>query len=978
MVCKYYAFILILISSGLSCALAENVTGSDSATYARLRLTMEQWANRSEAYAMDSALWYADKGRTLCANNKHWEAYMEMSRSGVNYASLKGDQQQAMNYAESAIDEGIKHLEEGHLLLREMYSSIGSLLGNEGNYKEAVTWQKRSIQGLSIDENSTEKEKVKTINMWEELGQTYATLGDYEQAFLYFEQARKYLDQEMQKRASVFAKAAYNLYFYYGLAKNRKGEAEMARQLLEVAAEIANSHYPDEAWRLIDCSQELGWLEFEVGNYAAAKAYGSRGMKLQQKYLEVFGRTYYAEYDFMLIGESLTNMNKAREAIPWLKKAVEETERLLKPSFGKNFRIGGAYLKYADAFASVHSLDTALAQYQEAIIQYCGDFDERAVEKLPTADQMLAIRMSLFAIRNKARAWEAVFRQNQNPQALIYAFDTYGLMLAMMANMRRQYRGDNAQLFVSEEAKPVYEAAIKVAIEIARNTGEEQYLEKAFKLSEQSKSYLLFLQQNQALAHIELSLPDDTLQKERSLKTNIESTRSRLLTEQQKGTNADEDSLSALKARLFEYNQAYNLFTDNLEKHFPEYFNLKFGRKQVSLPRIKEYVQEGNQVLVEYFVGDSSAFAFVVKEEKLSVVTLASPHQWQGQLDSFLQTISTPTYTLEGITSFSRQATSLFDILIRSALGDSLPSRLLIIPDASLWYVPFSALLTEAVATPNLEDDTYIKRAYRNFPYLLKKTETSYAYSMRTLLAKKPSSGASKTLLAMAPTYEGTLQLQFNREQAEEVAHLFGSTAVLGSKATEGLFRQQAYKYGILHLAMHGQADIEVPMASRLLFYETGDEQEENDGSLYAYEIYGMNFNADVAVLSACETGAGTLAQGEGVLSLARAFRSAGCQSVVFSLWEADGKVTNTLVERLYQQLYEQHRKPYALQKAQKMFLADAIPERVHPYYWASFVLSGQQDALSLSSWKFHWWYWLLLPVLFIICWLIIKKFKKN
>jgi CHAT domain-containing protein len=964
----------LIFCCSFSSSLAKNLPSKDSTFFANIKLTMERWANRAESYAIDSALWYAEKGLAICYENQQWEAYMEMGMYCTYYAHLAGDQKRAMAFAKKAIDEGSKYLPKGNLSLREMYSLIGGLHGNEGNYREALEWGKRSVEGLAIDEHTPDKVKVEAITMWSELGQTYYRLGDYEQAFLYFEQARLLVTKEMQTKPLVFAHTAYNLYHSYGLAKNRKGDIEEGRALLQKAFSVAHENHPNEVWKAIDCNQELGWLEFEAGNYVLAMEYGYKGMKLQQTCLALNGRTHYPEVDYAIIGESLTKAGKGHEAIPWLKDAIIEIEHALKPSFGKHFRIGSAYLKYADAYASINKLDSALAHYQNAIIQFCGDFEDRTLAALPAPEQMMTTKMSLFTIRNKARAWEAVHIQDNDIQALRYAFETYMLLLDVMHIMRQQYRGNSAQLFVSKEAKPIYEAAINVALRIAHHTGEKAYIEKAFYLSEQSKAYLLFLQQHQAQTHIDLNIPNDILLKERSLKTRIESTHSRLLSEQQKGPRAVSDSIKVIKARLFEYNRAYDQFTDELEEQYPAYFTTRFGQQEVPLAMLKQYLKENDQTLIEYFIGDSSAFAFVVNSEKIEAIRLEAPLRWSTQLESVLQILSTPSYDKQDIDAFSTRSLASYDILIRSALGDTLPPKLLIIPDAALAYLPFSALLTDEVVIPAEANDKDIKRLYRNFPYLFKQTETSYAYSVRTLFGQQPNINPENTLLAMAPSYEGTLGLTFNREQVKQISSLYSSRPVLGLDAEEAFFRKHASKYNILHLAMHGQANREVPMSSRLLFYQTGAEEEEQDGILHAYEVYGLRLSAEMAVLSACETGAGILAPGEGVLSIARAFRFAGCKSVLYSLWQAEGKATNTMLYNFYRQLHKQHCKPYALQQAQRKFLETATPERTHPYYWSSFIISGQPQALSISSYTWRWW---IVPLLMISAWFFWKYFKK-
>jgi len=109
-----------------------------------------------------------------------------------------------------------------------------------------------------------------------------------------------------------------------------------------------------------------------------------------------------------------------------------------------------------------------------------------------------------------------------------------------------------------------------------------------------------------------------------------------------------------------------------------------------------------------------------------------------------------------------------------------------------------------------------------------------------------------------------------------EIAALLQGKAYLSAEASEKQFKQQAPQSHILHLAMHTCLETRNPMFSKLLFSSSPLVKGE-DNDLYAVEIYDLGLNAELVVLSACETGLGQVRQGEGVMSLARAFAFGGC-----------------------------------------------------------------------------------------------------
>ena len=113
------------------------------------------------------------------------------------------------------------------------------------------------------------------------------------------------------------------------------------------------------------------------------------------------------------------------------------------------------------------------------------------------------------------------------------------------------------------------------------------------------------------------------------------------------------------------------------------------------------------------------------------------------------------------------------------------------------------------------------------------------------------------------------------------------------------------------------------------------------DGFLPAYDVYNLRLNADLVVLSACETALGEDIRGEGLIGLTRGFMYAGAARVVSSLWRVPDIATATLMQRFYRGILVDHLAPAAsLREAQRSVRAD--PRWSAPYYWAGFVIQGE------------------------------------
>ncbi|MCU0527512.1 MAG: CHAT domain-containing protein, partial [Elainella sp. Prado103] len=121
-----------------------------------------------------------------------------------------------------------------------------------------------------------------------------------------------------------------------------------------------------------------------------------------------------------------------------------------------------------------------------------------------------------------------------------------------------------------------------------------------------------------------------------------------------------------------------------------------------------------------------------------------------------------------------------------------------------------------------------------------------------------------------------------------------------------------------------------------------GDE----DGVLTAAEAAGLNlYGTKLVVMSACETGLGAVANGEGVYGLRRAFVIAGTESQLMSLWKVDDAATAELISLYYQRLQQQQGRSAALRQIQQEFLQ--APSYRHPYYWAGFIFSGETSPIA-------------------------------
>jgi len=191
-------------------------------------------------------------------------------------------------------------------------------------------------------------------------------------------------------------------------------------------------------------------------------------------------------------------------------------------------------------------------------------------------------------------------------------------------------------------------------------------------------------------------------------------------------------------------------------------------------------------------------------------------------------------------------------------------------------------------------------------------------------------------------------RLPFTRREADAIAAFAPASSTL--KATDfaaslgQVTKPSLGDYRILHFATHGLLDTRTPELSGLVFSLVTDQGRPQDGFLRLTDISRLRLNADVAVLSGCDTGRGRSVDGEGVIGLTRSFVIAGARRVVASLWEVDDLATAEFMKRFYREMLERHRPPAtALAIAQRQMAAS--DRWSAPYFWAGFVMQGEWRA---------------------------------
>ena len=286
-------------------------------------------------------------------------------------------------------------------------------------------------------------------------------------------------------------------------------------------------------------------------------------------------------------------------------------------------------------------------------------------------------------------------------------------------------------------------------------------------------------------------------------------------------------------------------------------------------------------------------------------------------------------------------ARELYDILIKPVEPFLKGSKqICIVPDKVLNHLPFNALVSSTSNKYMIEE------------YLLTAAPSSSIFVACTEIARRKAGFRNERLLAVGnPRFDRAKfpklpNLPSAEREAEHIRSYYEvSFPLTGGDATKDHLMSEMEKADVIHLALHSIVDERNPLFSKLILAKESSSagDEESDGALQTYELYGLKFlRARLAVLSACQTGAERYYRGEGMVSIARPFIAIGVPLIVASLWPIESESTARLMVD-----FHKYRKQgvdttaESLRRAQLKMLADATGSFSHPYYWAGFIVIG-------------------------------------
>ncbi len=368
---------------------------------------------------------------------------------------------------------------------------------------------------------------------------------------------------------------------------------------------------------------------------------------------------------------------------------------------------------------------------------------------------------------------------------------------------------------------------------------------------------------------------------------------------------------------------------------------------------------DDDTLLLEYALGEARSYLWVVSSHDIRAFTLApratierlarSVHEGLGRSPAAVNATNAAQETLDA----DRRA--LARLVLEPAAALLGERRLAVVPTGALTLVPFGALPApdaRADAVPLIARHEIVQipsatilqamRAITTARPRPRKTAAIFADPVyesddaRVRGASPPARGHDAQQLSLA-------RLTFSRREAIGIGSLApaGVTTFLGPEASRDRVLGRALAdYRFIHFATHSVVNEDVPSSSSIALSMVDRAGRPRDGLVMLPDIYQMTLNADLVVLSGCQTALGKNIRGEGPIGLARAFMYAGVPRVVASLWQVSDVGTAELMKRFYRGMLVQKLTPAAALRTAQRELA-ASSRWASPYFWAPFILQG-------------------------------------
>jgi CHAT domain-containing protein/tetratricopeptide (TPR) repeat protein len=879
------------------------------------------------------------------------------------------------------------------------YNSLGGMMWYASKFDSAIYYYKKADKTLKSLEQNPWNTYYRSASLNNNIAGIYNLQGNLDASITAMQTTVKNLNAFLKEDISDVRRTyAQEFLFqaienYAGLYKDI-GDYKKAKQLLNHAFQLKNKHLTTESVEIAKGKILLGQIDVALKNYKNAEHLLNEGINNF--------KTTNGDYEYWLADAyySKALMNVELDNKDLAKTYFENSEKHFKTSLGNYY--DEQYLDFtvnaSNFYSKTGNKDKALSMANEALeyiktnqgkktlleyfqvlnladIYYQNKDYENALLYSNKAINLLnsieftensklnsliieSNKVSAILIKVKTHLKLATKNNEAFLKSQLVEIDN---AIKLLENKKSMILNDGSTAILIQDNIDVFRIAKMLNLELYQLTKKESYLEALLSYHESMIYHKIRSRLNSKSNKLTAKLPKEILEKEKKLK---EALNNKL------GGNTNIDI-------YIENEKKWLNFLEHLKREYPNYYKLRYASITQPLSELKNKIPQSS-TLIRYLFIEDNLYAFVINDSSMQMVTLDA--------NASIELISQLNKKTEALKpSFDTQS-DLYNLLWKPLEGYINTENIIIIPDKSLFNLSFE-LLTKNTCKNYKELNT---------KSLLAKHNISYNYSLFLIDKNSQPIGYDSNFIGFAPEFNESMKTNykiaikdsvdmdyaylkllpqpFAKSLTESYSKLFNGNSFLNENASKSIFTKNAKEHKIIHIGTHAESDNVSPEFSRLIFAKNSDDE---NNSLYTYEIYNQNLASNLAILTACETGKPSYQPGEGMISLAHAFNYAGSESILTSLWKIDEQSSAKILEYFYDNISKGLKKDEALKAAKLKYISQADGRTIAPQYWAGLVLIGDISPIDINT-SNNFLLWLVLGIILLLIILFFARKQRN
>jgi CHAT domain-containing protein len=753
------------------------------------------------------------------------------------------------------------------------------------------------------------------------LGNDYTRLGDYDRAFLIQE---KSLKLAKANDSSQIAPICHNL----ATTAIWKEDLPLAKKYCEEGLKQVQKNKALQGLLLSTLSEVF----LKLGKTDSALINSKTAISILTPWLsdkEEVNAAYWLHGAWQGLGDVQKEKNERVAALASYQKATALIDQYYngqrKREKAKLFVSTGRML------LQLKQAQKAAGYFNDALAMLIPYFKPATIDELPDPNDLYGENTLLDALFGKA---DCLKELNKKVEAL----SCYLLLYAIEKKLRIEFFSNSAKQQQQKENRQWAESAMETAFDLWKASGAKEYAGKVLQIAEMSKAQLLLdeMMNNERFNRIKNN--DTLLDKEQQMMQAVN------FYEKEEALNAvngkvDSNAVVAKKELQFQL----SLIKKRVKEKYKNLDNLMVNEDLLSVDSLLNNIEAGTTI-IEFFTGEKNIYSIEAEKNKIvQVRKIAHADTVLEGVKSFVDTYfqSGPANMMNSPQQYYKDAFAVYQSLgIDAAINSN--KNCMVIPDGMLGYLPFDALITDPVYNSSTGQ----------WPFLIKKTNLYFSYSLQTKLQQQKINHPSKSFAGFFISFDSSrASIPAVKKEYNEIHAVMHGNYYKESEASLAAFNRQLADANILHISTHAflQGKENMPVL------------QMTDDKFFLFELYGKSFHPQLVVLSACRTGHGMLAKGEGIISLARGFTATGAAGIVAGLWDMNDETTATLMGSFYSLLSSGQSPATALYHAKLQWLQNKSGQQFQklPYYWAGMVYSGDNNRVEISQQKnsAKWWW---------------------